>query len=160
MVYKLESNHRKTNALRISLLTISFALIVSAYFITWLLILLGAYFLIMPFLIKTKTIKVFSDRFELHGNSWLHFFNSKETFEYHNIESIKFDKNYTSLVAEIIYDSAFTPITSSKPDTIEIVMKDETFRTINRFGKKGAFINCFRMIFKEINKSTIANKPQ
>nr|WP_319401858.1 hypothetical protein [uncultured Carboxylicivirga sp.] len=171
MIKEYKENNTTKVILRIVLILLGIATIITVIWINTLVILVGLYLILMSFLIKDRCIQIFKDRFELNGKSILPIFNSKETFNYSDIKKIEFSESYTdifkSVLKSIVIDD-FVFIgnsgynTYSKPDTITVVLKDDSFRIFNRIGSKNQFLYCFKTILEEINKqkSTTPNTLQ
>jgi hypothetical protein len=148
----MDSIRNNKKVVRLILGIVGFLICISAPYYSWIFLLPGLFLILINIFITDTELTVYNNRFEIDHWSIVDLFSSKEVFNYNNILKIKFDKGFSNILGVLTDpNSIFYNQTNSKPDTIEIVMKDNSFRIINSIGDKNKFRNICDMIIRKIN---------
>lgn len=151
ILYSLYANKNKRKVIRLIFLIIGISLVILGIIKAWFLIIAGLYFLIMTAFIKNTELHLFKDRIELRHISIITKLSDKELFSFDSIKNIKFDKGFTNWKGLLLEGNmSYVNRTQSKKDTIEIIMKDGSWRIINRIDSKGNFYKACQMMLKQI----------
>lgn len=138
LLYSIHSINSKALINRWLLAFGAFIFIMVSFFIIWYAFILSAYLIVMILYVKNYEFIVYTDRLELVEKSIWSKFDCKEIFQFSDIKILRFDKAFFDVTA-VLLNPDFQPTISSKKDTIEIVNKDGTWRSINRIGEKEIF---------------------
>jgi hypothetical protein len=152
MIYLVNCNKRKRIIIRILLILLGLGCIISALFLSWIIVILGLYLLAMVGFINDQQLVIYSDRFEIKHISIINRLSSLETFYYMDLKSIKFDKGFTDIIGAIIEIKGLGNTIYSKPDTIEVIKNDGSRRSINRIGLKSDFYKGCEVMIEQMNK--------
>jgi hypothetical protein len=126
---------------------------IAAFQYLMILLIVSTYLLAMILFIKDIKLNVFNDRFEIDHISIVKYFNVKESFVYSEIKQLKFDKGFTNIIGAILdLNSYISNSTNSKPDTIEVTLKDGNWRVLNRIGSRKEFHKACEIIIAELNQ--------
>lgn len=157
-LYSLCANKNKRKIIRLIFLIIGSVLIIMGILKAWFLILAGLYFLVMTVFIKDIELHLYNNRIELLHISIIKKLNNTELFPFDSIKSIKFDKGFTNWKRILIEgDMGFINKTQSKKDTIEITMKDGSWRIINRIGAKNKFYHACQQMLNQLKSIQNSN---
>lgn len=143
MLYSVKNKKSNRLVIRVVLFLSGVLVCLFAAFTNLLISIFGIYLLVMVLFIRDRELAVYKDRIELKNISPISIFSSKEIFYYRDITKINYDKSFTNIKDELFNVAAWNPSTNSKPDTIEILKSDGTWRVINRIGNKQEFENAF-----------------